>query len=396
MSATEMYYTDKVDVIEVWQKPTKQFPVGFHMVRIGSKVLHLDVYPYITHEGRIFSSIVYIPYEREPGCFYGSTPMYACLELQRTRNRLEGLVIMAAFRMGSPIWIMPEPGTRMQLTGDAGLVLKYQPTANSNARPIRDEGVPIPISMVQMIRDVDTAMFDVVGLGEVDRGQRPLSVRTHSAIEKLSEVSRSRQSGLFNSYTMGLADLQTVGVEMYRMIQPTDRYSRVSGGSTGKWTIKKIEQADLMGGVDVAPEVGGTLPKTTIERQALVTTLMTSGMIDIQNPKTVQAVYRLFGITELLPDMDSDMMQIVREHDKFRDGEPLQRNEWDNDQMHSDEHRQFMLTEEFEDMDQQQQAALLQHKQEHDMVLAQQQQQLQQQQQQQLAIQAQLKQRKVA
>ena len=99
-------------------------------------------------------------------------------------------------------------------------------------------------------------------LGEIGQGERPKSLRTHSALEKLDEVERSRQSGLFNSFTLGLADLQVVAVEIFRMVQPEDRYSRVVGNGTGAWSVKKIEMTDLAGGVDISPEAGGTTPKT--------------------------------------------------------------------------------------------------------------------------------------
>lgn len=372
-SMEEELLRDKVDIVEAWHRPSRMFPKGFHTVRVGRKILYINEYPYVTTEGRVFSNIVYIPYEREPGSFYGTTPLFSCLELQRTRNRLESLILMAALRMGSPIWIMPEPGARMQLTGAAGLVVKYP--ANSPTRPVRDEGVPVPPSLVVQLQNVDSAIYNLIGIGEISRGQRPLSVRTHSALEKLDEVSRTRQSGLFHNYTLAVADLHLVGFELFRMVQPQDRYTRISGGNTGAWTVQQITNADIAGGIDVTPEPGGTYPRTTIERQALLTTFMQSGLIQTQDPAVVENIYRLFGVTELLPTMSKDIMQIVREHDRFRQQGMIQRTPWDNDALHSEQHREYMLTEEFEELDPQLQQMFMQHKQEHDQILAQQQQQ---------------------
>lgn len=391
MSMSEVYYKDKVDIIEVWQKPTAQWKWGFHMVRVGKKILMLESYPFISNEGKVFGPVVYIPFERETGNFYGTTPMFSCIELQRTRNRLEALILMAAMRMGSPVWIVPEPGTQMALTGDAGLVVKWTPTGNGGVAPKRDEGIPVPPSLVALLQMIDQTMDNLVGLSEVMRGMRPPSVRTHSAIEKLDEVARSRQSGLFMNWSLGLADLQTVGFEIFRLVQPEGRYARITGTGTGEWTVTKIESADLIGGVDIAPEAGGTTPRTAIERQAMITTMIQSGLVNLQDPKQVHAIYRLFGLAEMVPEMDRDRMQIAREHDRFRNNVPLQVQPYDNHQMHSEEHREFMLTEEFEDMPDEKKQEMFQHKGQHDQINAQIEEQMQKQQQQQLLAQQALK-----
>lgn len=388
MTISEVHYTDKVDVIEVWQKPNAQWKWGFHAVRIGKRYLVLESYPYISNEGKVFSPVVYIPFERETGSFYGTTPMFSCLELQRTRNRLESLILMAAMRMGSPVWIVPDPGTQMGITGDAGLVIKYTPIANSNAAPRRDEGIPVPPSIVQLIQLIDVTMDTIVGLSEITRGQRPKNTRTSSGLEKLDEVARSRQSGLFKNWTLGLADLQLMGFEIFRLVQPDRRYARATGTGTGSWTVNQIKDADLMGGVDITPEPGGTQPRTAIERQALINTLMTGGLINMQDPRTLHQVYRMFGVAELVPEMDKDQMQVAREHDRFRKQQQIQVLPWDNHAVHTQAHRELMLTEEFEDMPQEQQQLFMQHKSEHDQILAQQQQQQQQQLAQQLQLQA--------
>jgi len=227
----------------------------------------------------------------------------------------------------------------------------------------------------------------VVGLSEVSRGARPPSVRTHSAIEKLDEVARSRQSGLFQNWTLGLADLQTMGFEIFRMVQPEGRYARMTGTGTGSYTVSLIKEADLIGGIDIAPEPGGTQPKTAIERQAMITTLLQSGLINVQDPRVVHHIYKMFGVAELIPEMDKDLMQISREHDRFRKTGQIQINPWDNHQMHHQQHDELMKSEEFEDWPEEKRQALYQHDMQHNEVIAQQQQAMMEQQAQMAAMQ---------
>jgi hypothetical protein len=376
----EVHYKDKVDIIECWQKPTVQWPKGFRVIKVGKKILHLEPYPFVTNEGRVFTNIVHIPYERETGSFYGTTPMFSLIEKQRTRNRLESLVLMAAMRMGSPVWIVPEPGTKMALSGDVGLIVKWNPSTNAGQPPRRDDGVPIPPSIVALIQLIDQDFDSLVGLAEVTRGQRPLSVRTSSAVEKLEEVARSRQSGLFHNWTLGLADLQMVGLELFRLKQPANRYSRMTGSGTGNWTVQKIREVDLKGGVDIAPEAGGTQPRTALERQAVLSMLLQSGLVNVQDQKVLHYLYALYGVTELAPGADLNAMQIAREHDRFRKTQEIERHSWDNDEKHLEEHQNLMLTEEFEEWEPQIQEAFMQHAQEHLAIVQQQQQQALQQQ----------------
>lgn len=356
---------DQVDVVEAWCKPCRKYPNGFHAVMLGhDRVVEYAPYGWVSTEGKVYCPIVHYVYERTPGSCYGRTPMFDVIEKQRMRNRIEGLGELSLGRMANPVWIMPR-GTETDPSGHVGQVIWYDPGQTGGQQPRRDDGKEVPVSLVNWLDRIDVEIYKLAGIPEITRGERPLSVKTGYGMDKLEQAAQARQTQVFTNIAIATAEVQTVMLEIFRAESPVDRYTRVFGKSAG-WTVKKIQKMDLQGGVDVSTEVGGTMPKTHLEKQAQLDLFMTSGLLNPQDPMTQHRIFSQYGMEDIKPEISVDLLQIAREHDRFyNEGIDPTVKPWDNHSFHYQFHNQEMKEESFEDLPQERQAILWQHNQEH-------------------------------
>lgn len=372
--------TEQVDIVEAWCKPCRKFPKGFYLVMLPEgTVLECTTYPWITKEGKVFLPIVHTQYERTPGSGYGRTPLFDAMEKQRMRNRLESMEEMYYSRVANPVWLIPH-GTQDSPTGHIGQEIKFDAHATNGQVPHRDAPPPPP-PFAEAKERLDMEMYKLCGIPEITRGERPLSIKTGFGMEKLEQAAKARSSPVFMNVSIAAAKAQMIMLEIFRMENPPERYMRVFGQAAG-WTIKKIEQLDLQGGVDIWVEPGGSQPKTPLERQAQLDLFMSAGLLDVTDPMVRWRIFMLYGMDNLMPDTDADLMQIAREQDRYMNApeqDPngpytptLRRMPYDNDMLHYQQHAQLMKSEAFETYSELKKQELMLHQSEHEMALMQQ------------------------
>lgn len=369
----DAYAEDTVDIVEIWQLPSKAFPKGFYGVLVGDTFVELDEYKWLRPDGEAYLPIIHFPYDRVPGSFWGRTPMLDLIDKQRTRNRIESIGEMILMRMSNPVWIAPNPGTATVPSGHVGQIIYYDPHQSGGSVPQRVEASVLPPSFIQWMDRIDKEMREIPGIAEVLQGERPLSVKSGFAIQKLEEIARGRNTSLYHNYSLAVADFQMIAFEMFRKLSPEKRYARILGDNQA-WTVSKIKEADLQGGMDVWVEPGSSVPKTHLEKLATLESLIQMGLVDLQDPMQRLRIYREYGMSDLLPSMDVDDQFISREHDRFKNGGQLAVSPFDNHQMHLQRHLEFWKSELFETLPEEATTAFLRHLQETQQIVQQQQQ----------------------
>lgn len=362
---------DTVDVVEVWCRPSKKYNKGFYMVIVGEDhVVHYEDYKWISREGKVFIPIIHEFYHRTPGSAYGKTPMFDVIEKQVMRNKVEALGEMYLNRMSNPVWLIPR-GTETDPSGNVGHQIHFDPNATQKLYPKRDEAPSMSFGITEWMDRIDADIYRIIGSSEISRGERPKSLKTGYGIEKLEEVAKARQSAQFSNITIAAVKVMIVMLEIFRIVSPKERYAKVFGVQAG-WSVKKIQEADLQGGVDIWAEPGGTLPKTPLERQAQLDLFIQSGLVNLADPMNVYRIFLMYGMEDLAPDVSVDLTQIAREHDRFfQEKQPIVRHPWDNDQLHILMHKQAMKDEQFEEIPEPMQQYFMLHVQEHELYLQQ-------------------------
>ena len=366
-----------VDVVEFWEKPSEKFKDGFYLRYSGQGLIHdLMPYPYMTARGEPFFNIVHIPYDKRPGSLLGRTPAFDLIEKQRTRNRVEAIGEMILMRMSNPVWLVPTPGTQGEITGHVGQKIPYDPHQTDGAKPERVEGAMMSPAIVNWLDRIDRDFAEISAQFEVARGERPLAVRSAAAIDRLKELSSDRATGVFTNFAIGISEWQQQAFEIFRKVAPPERYFRILGDEAA-WTVGKIQEADLKGGVDIWAEPGASTPKTHLERLATLELLMERGVVNPADPLVQMRILREYGMAGMSPELDADDQYIAREHDRFKRGGQIAVSPLDNHMLHLQRHLDFWKSEMFETFDREQKQMFIQHIIQHQMAIAQQQQQQQ-------------------
>ena len=361
-SPTFMGTTDNdVDVIEVWHKPSKQFPDGFHLLYIGDDtVLKADEYPFVSKEGKAFFPIVHYSYWKVPGTMLGKTPASDAVEKQRMRNRIEAMMEMVCLRMSNPSWLIPEPGTQTTITGIPGEQIKYDPNLVGANPPQRIEGAQMPAALPMYLEQLDRELRTIMTISEQGAGFRPKSIKSGFGLEKLEQAEENRKTPIYLNYSLAEAQWQKTALELFRMAAPKQRYYRILGENKA-WTVKNLQEADLDGGVDIWPDMGGPLPKTHIEKIATLESLNQLGYINPADPQVRARVLREYGMQDIDTSSSVDEKFIQREHDRWRKGGQIAVSPFDNHQLHMLRHLELYKSEEFEELPPEQRDMLLQH-----------------------------------
>lgn len=361
-SPTFMQHPDnEIDIVEVWHKPSRQFPTGFYLQYVNDDtVLACDPYPFITKEGNAFYPIVHYPYWNVPGTMLGRTPASDMVEKQRMRNRIEAMIEMICLRMSNPIWLVPKPGVQSEITGIPGEKIEFDPNITGATPPQRVEGAVMPNALPMYIAQLDAEMRTIAGLGELGSGVRPKSLKSGFGLEKLEQAEENRKAPVYLNYSLSEAKWQRIALELFRMAAPKQRFYRILGENRA-WTVQNLREADLEGAIDIWPDMGGPLPKTRLEKLATLETLTQMGYVNAADPQMRHRVLREYGMSDIDQALDVDEKYIQREHDRWKQGGPIQIDPFDNHQLHMMRHLELYKSEEFQTYDGQQRQAFIQH-----------------------------------
>jgi hypothetical protein len=358
-----------VDLVEVWEKPSPQFKQGFYLVYSQDKLLHeLTTFDFRTNTGAPFFPIVHFPFDKVPGSVLATTPAFDLVEKQTQRNRLEAIIEMMAMKTSNPVWLLPT-GTETDPTGIPGQRIRWDPHASNNVPPQRIEGAQITNSLILWMDRYDRDMAEISGQYEVARGERPLSVKTGKAIEKLREIASDRNVPLLTNFAIAEAEWMQQAFEIFRRITPEGRYFRVLG-EDASWTVSKLQETDLKGAVDIFIEPGATIPRSHLEKIVTLDTMLEHGLINPADPLQLVKLHRMYGMPGLLPSLSADDAYIIREHDRFKRTGQIAVNPFDNHPLHLARHGDYWKSEGFENVQNDDKQAFFQHMTEHQQALA--------------------------
>lgn len=391
-------FSESVLVDDVWILPDKDLPKGA-MVRVVNEDTIVEAVDLAYHDGtpdkpgRPFIPVVHYRYDYVPGAHVATGPADHLKEPQKERNRLQASVSLYFARSGNGVWAIPEGADLPTITGDEGLILRYDYKATGGATPQRIEGARLPASFWQRFNQIDNDMDNIAGTYDILRGNRPPNVESGYALDILRDRAQSRFSTLFMNWERGYAEWARMAFYIFRLHAPDEVYYQLRG-EEGRWLVQKIKAADLRGGVDLDVESGSGQPKSLLQHRAAMEQAINMGLINPQDPKQRLKGLRIIGLPEMVGDMDADDRYISEEHQEFikwakatfdaegrmlvdpqRGGsftifvDPLV----DNHQLHFERHRVFMLSGEFRALPQPAQNAFkIGHFQQHLIILRQQ------------------------
>lgn len=229
---------------------------------------------------------------------------------QRERNRLQSHMMLYSSRSANGVWWLPEGIDVAQLTGIEGTVLRGQTTAAGGGEPKRIEGGRLPTFYQTRLAEIEEEMNMIVMIESLhDQAPRVDNAR---AIALLQQERQQSLNPVYRRWGQSYAELGRNLFYVFRSFAPDEIWYKVKG-EEARWSMRKVQEAELRGGVDINIEQGSIEPKTSLQKQAMTEQMIEYKLVDLTDPATRLKVAKLLGGTELMTAYAADEEAIARE-----------------------------------------------------------------------------------
>jgi len=312
---------------ELWMKPTPTYPRGLLLRVAGGEGAETIVrapneqlpgpLPMTTSKGQPIFPWIHMGYSRFGGRIWARSPLDLVIQKQDQINQLDSLILLGVQRMSNPVWIEPKGAEVKKFTGEPGLVVKYNPlVAGGNAKPERIEGANIPQSLLTL-REQYLADFEtLVGTQDVLKGAKPAGVEAFSAMQLLVERAQSRFGPVLSERGEAYRAWYALALEIERQFGPMERVWATMGPNR-RWAFQSFRNTDVQGSVRILMEDGSQAPKTNLGKRAAIEGLNNLQALNLGDPDQRMRIYQVYGATDLLPKLDSDVQSALAEQAAF-------------------------------------------------------------------------------
>jgi DNA-directed RNA polymerase subunit RPC12/RpoP len=366
LGAAGAHTVEGVTEYELWIKPTKEFPQGFVMRVAGDTspvIIHAEdegipgPIPYKDVDGNPLFPFCHAQYEHMGGRLYGRSALSPLIQKQDQINQLDSLIQLIVQRSANPTWIIPENAGIENLTGEPGLIVKWNVLASQGqGKPERVDGGNIQQSLFQLreqyIRDIE----ELSGAFDIIKGQKPSGIEAFSALQLLVERSQSRFTSVFQSRGEMYRSWYSLALELERQFGPQQRVWSVFGQNRG-YTFHQFENAQLQGQVTIQIEDGSNMPKTALGKRAAIEQANQLQLLNPADPEQRYALLESFGLSDLAPSLDMHVQAALQLQDAFEtwaiqpDGPcPLVIKPWFDLQIHLSERIKWLNTDRMREM----------------------------------------------
>lgn len=373
---------DSCMLYEFWIKPgqSKKLPEGGMVVMIDDIIveIHNQGMPF-EHGEYPFAHFGHIKREG----FYRGSIIEDLIDLQRDYNKLRSQIAESRKKMAKP-QLTAQKGavTAAKITNEIGVLIEYKAGMQAPV-PLALQNVPqYVLQEVDLIlRDIE----DISGQHEVSKGQTPAGVTAATAIAYLQESDDSFMLPSFKGVEYGFSYVARHTLLLFVEFVDTERLIKITG-KNDTFSTELLSGANIKRGTDIRIEPGSSLPESKAARQAYIMDLMVNGFVD---PQEGLDILQIGSMRKLIDNLKNDKRQAQRENIKFKrlteevisqyeqewasgladmgmgadpmsgqimdpTGQPMQPpliipvNDWDNHEVHIEEHNRFRCSQEFE------------------------------------------------
>jgi hypothetical protein len=342
-------------VKEFWIKPYKKFPKGMYFVVCNKQVIKKGNFPnYGTDSKPIYEyPVTHFRDIKIPGLFWGMATAEAAIPLQKDFNRIRSSIIEWIRTMAKGKWIAPM-GSGLAPTAidnEHGEVIYYSP--KRGIQPQQARIAPLPAAVMEALRLNQESFMDLFAQHEVTQATNKSDIRSGTMVALLLEQDDAAHSMTYQDFEDNWARMWRHALLLAQKYYKNTRMIKIQGA--GKvWQTKSFKGADLKGNTDVWVATGTHLPENRIARQAVIMERFNSGLYgDPQDPMVTGRVRRLLDDSipeDVYNDVEVDQKFAENENRMLRDGVPVRVNEFDNHQIHIQEHERDLKSGEVQDL----------------------------------------------
>ncbi|MCK4787650.1 MAG: hypothetical protein KAV87_28100 [Desulfobacteraceae bacterium] len=387
---------------EIEFAPTKKWPNGRYAVFVGDELLkEYDRLPIPVEDGKWMYTLEDFRHNLMPGRFWGESGINDLVSPQNIINRIDQALIQNRKGIGRPI-VMTPGGIKLKKKTRAGssfLQVQFDPTEAKGFTPTVSHGTPLPRQVLEERAIQKSVSQDSAGNPKnVLQGQSPGSGASGLMVDILRETAEQGHAPDVNRYYRALSRSNRKRLIIAQELYAEKRIIKV--GEESDVNVQQFKGADLRKNTDVRIELTSGLSTTNAGKINTVKELVAQGFFNEQvvDLETRNELMEKIGITGFKTKVSKDMARASKENSQMINGvldfyveeqlvdpesegplmvpqldegtgETIQvpmidpetgEPPWvatvpdpifalDDHQIHAETHRQFMITQEFDD-----------------------------------------------
>lgn len=363
-------------VMEVYERPSKQYPKGRMVVVAGDKTLFVSDSPYEGPELGDWHPYSECRWEVFPGRFHGKGPMENAVELQKRVNTIDSLITLTRKTSAAPQKLIPmgcgiTPGA---WTGRPNQEIYYR-ADGTGAKPETIPASGVDPSVFTERAQVVSDLKEITGAIDILRGDRPSGVNAASALSLLYEVGTGKLYPILDRWKCFVESDQRKQLMLiqkhYKEPRPDFiRLIKSLNKDLAETEINYFLGNDLNDHCNVVIEAGSNIPKLQAAHQSLLMQLAQMGMLNLNDPSNRVQFQKDLGITGYDADVEPDCKRARFENSVMDNIDETPANKpvvlaFDNHELHQLEHRTRMKSPTFLACSPAVQQAYMAHDQEH-------------------------------
>lgn len=326
-------------LVELYVKPNKQFPEGLFLVGANKVILEKSAYPFNHYHMEQFKDI------EIPGVFWGMATSEAAIWLQKIHNMTLTDIVTFNKNMAKGKYLVPK-GSGMEVSPDDthGQMLYYKPVMGHKPEILDLKGLPATYDKALAL--VANGLMELYHQHEVTQGTNKSDIRSADMVELLLE---SDDMGNVPTHAVFEESLEAVLHRVLLRVQKgytTERMIKIAG-EANNYEVESFKGADLRNNTDVFVKKESTLPDSRTIRNKRVMDRYQAGLYgNVQDPKVQRKVLKMlddaivediYGETHL----DEQNANVENRALLVQPGVVLASNDYDNDGVHLQIHRNF-------------------------------------------------------
>jgi hypothetical protein len=340
---------DSEKVITYYEAPTRKYKKGRVAVIIGDKLIHYGEMPFDS------IPIIAVKCKTVAGQFFGKSVVQDLIPLQRAYNGCKNALHNYIKSAAGEALTVPEgciDDIDEIITGGIApnSIITYKPDAGSPSF-LRRSGVPNEVinEMNQLVADMEYT----AGISQLMiYGAAPSGVSSGKGIEQLREIDNVRLSLTAENMREAIRQLAITWLHIYKNFAKTYRVANIVGlnkaGSVLVWSGDEINSDDV-----IYDTVNELVLSEDAQRQSYLQALQMGLFADEKGvtPKEFREkaieMMRLTPYSQMMTQADHQKANARRENDYLQAGVIPEIYEYDDDEIHIDEHIKFALQYKF-------------------------------------------------
>lgn len=299
-------------------------------------------------------------YFRVPTLFFGRTPAFDMVNLQREVQKYDSIIQLHAMTNSCTPWVVDENTLTSDITGSGDIVIKYRSLGPNSPAPKREPSGVMDEGVYKQRQTLVQQFENISGAASVFRGRQEGSVVAASAIAQLRGQAEQMFSRPVLNWNNGWKDTVRKAVVFMQKSYTLPQIATIVGMGMND-AIQDFINCDLDTCIEwIAANHG--LPRTQDELRAEMLELADKKLIDMSDPNVKARAFELFGETGMLQQFSLDATRARMENKFMKKGtSPVFRPAIEDLQTHYNIHVEMVKSMEFDRFPPQVQQVFLAH-----------------------------------